>query len=86
MQSTVDLTYLADTVVLLRYFEARGVLKQAISVVKKRSGNHERNIREMRVDKGGVFVGQPLTDFQGVLLGVPSLHNPNGHAHAKAQS
>ncbi len=72
MQSAVDLTYLADTVVLLRYFEARGVLKQALSIVKKRTGNHERTIREIKITKGGVQVSQPLTDMQGVLTGVPS--------------
>ena len=71
MQSIVDLTYLADTVVLLRYFEARGAVKQAISVMKKRSGNHERTIREMTVGKGGIQVGKPLTHLQGVLTGMP---------------
>ncbi|MCD6052103.1 MAG: circadian clock protein KaiC [Verrucomicrobia bacterium] len=72
MQSAVDLTYLADTVVLLRYFEARGVLKQALSIVKKRTGNHERTIREISIGKGGVQVSEPLTGMQGVLTGVPS--------------
>jgi circadian clock protein KaiC len=71
MQSKVDLTYLADTVVLFRYFEAMGEVKQAISVIKKRSGHHERTIRELRVDEGGIRVGPPLTEFQGVLTGVP---------------
>ena len=71
-QTTVDLTYLADTVVLSRYFESRGELKQALSVIKKRSGNHERTIREMRVDKQGIWIGEPLEDFQGVLTGVPA--------------
>lgn len=74
MQSTVDLTYLADTVLLLRYFEARGALKQALSVVKKRSGNHERTIREIKVGDGGIQVGNPLTDMQGVLTGIPIIH------------
>jgi circadian clock protein KaiC len=72
MQSSVDLTYLADTVVLLRYFEARGELKQAISVVKKRSGNHEKTIREIKIGRGGIQLGPPLTDMHGVLTGVPS--------------
>jgi circadian clock protein KaiC len=72
MTSSVDLTYLADTVVLLRYFEARGSLRQAISVVKKRTGYHERTIREMRLGKEGIIIGTPLIDFQGVLTGVPS--------------
>jgi circadian clock protein KaiC len=72
MQSTVDLTYLADTVVLLRYFEARGAVKQAISVIKKRSGDHERTIREIRIGAGGVEVGESLTNLQGVLTGLPT--------------
>jgi circadian clock protein KaiC len=66
-----DVSYLADTVILLRYFEVSGSVRQAISVVKKRSGDHERMIRECRVQKGGLFVGEPLREFQGVLTGVP---------------
>ncbi len=66
-----DVSYLADTVILLRYFEVSGSVRQAISVVKKRSGDHERMIRECRVQKGGLFVGEPLRGFQGVLTGVP---------------
>jgi circadian clock protein KaiC len=72
MQSAVDLTYLADTVVLFRYFEARGAVKQAISVIKKRSGNHERTIREIQIGEGGVTVGDALTNLQGVLTGLPT--------------
>jgi circadian clock protein KaiC len=75
MQSSVDLTYLADTVILLRYFEAEGAIHQAISVMKKRSGNHERTIREFSVGADGVTVGQPLTDMHGVLTGIPTLKN-----------
>jgi circadian clock protein KaiC len=71
-QSYVDLTYLSDTVVLLRYFEARGSVHQAISVIKKRSGNHERTIREIRVTPQGIAVGEPLTNFHGVLTGTPT--------------
>jgi circadian clock protein KaiC len=71
MQATVDLTYLADTVILLRYFEARGAIKQAISIIKKRSGNHERTIREFRVGGQGIELGEPLTGLQGVLMGTP---------------
>ena len=67
----VDLTYLADTVMLLRYFEAAGEVKQAISVVKKRTGNHERTIREFRINRNGIEIGEPLREFQGVLTGVP---------------
>lgn len=72
MQSTVDLTYLADAVVLLRFFEARGEMKQALSIIKKRSGNHERTIREIRVDAYGIKIGEPLHNMQGVLTGVPN--------------
>jgi circadian clock protein KaiC len=74
MTAAVDLTYLADTVILLRYFEARGAVKQALSVIKKRSGNHERTIREIKVGKKGIEVGKPLADMQGVLTGVPSFN------------
>jgi circadian clock protein KaiC len=72
MDSSIDLTYLADTVVLLRYFEARGTVKKAISVIKKRSGKHETFIRELNIDQQGVRVGNKLTEFQGVLTGTPS--------------
>jgi len=68
----VDASYLADTVVLLRYFESQGRVRGAISVLKKRSGMHERTIREFEVTLGGVRVGPPLDDFQGVLTGVPT--------------
>jgi circadian clock protein KaiC len=71
MQSPIDASYLADSVILLRYFEARGEVRQAISVMKKRSGKHERTIRELRIDQRGLQVGQPLSVFQGVLSGTP---------------
>jgi circadian clock protein KaiC len=73
MQSPIDVSYLADTVLLFRYFEQAGALHQALSVVKKRSGPHERTIRELVFDKGKVYVGKPLTNFEGVLTGVPRL-------------
>lgn len=72
MQSPVDTTYLADNVILFRYFEARGQVRRAISVVKKRSGKHELSIREMQVTEEGVQIGPPLEEFQGVLTGVPT--------------
>ncbi len=72
MESPVDLSYLADTVVLMRYFESAGAVHQAVSVVKKRRGRHERTIREFRLGPGGVSVGEPLRQFHGVLTGVPS--------------
>jgi circadian clock protein KaiC len=86
MQSTVDLTYLADTVVLLRYFEARRAVKQAISIIKKRSGNHERTIREIRVSQNGIEVGETLTNLQGVLLGVPSFVDSAGKSATEYMS
>jgi circadian clock protein KaiC len=73
MRSPVDVTYLADTVILLRYFEALGRVRRAMSVVKKRTGAHEDTIREYRIGASGVTLGKPLTDFQGVLRGVPVL-------------
>ena len=71
MQAPVDASYLADAVILLRYFEAQGSVRQAISVVKKRGGRHERTIREFRMDEGAIRVGEPLREFRGVLTGVP---------------
>ena len=71
-QAPVDLSYLADTVVYLRYFEASGEVKQALSVIKKRSGPHEKTIREFKLEPGkGIRIGQPLREFQAVLAGVP---------------
>jgi circadian clock protein KaiC len=76
MRAPVDVTYLADTVLLLRYFEAAGEVRRAVSVIKKRSGQHEKAIREYEIGDGGVKVGPPLTDFQGVLRGVPNFVGP----------
>jgi circadian clock protein KaiC len=67
--SPIDLSYLADTVVLLRYFEAHSEIRQAISVMKRRTGPHERTIRELRIDSRGIRVGAPLTEFHGVMSG-----------------
>jgi circadian clock protein KaiC len=72
MTAPVDLSYLADTVVLLRYFEAMGRVRKAISVIKKRSGRHESTIREFIISREGIEVGEPLIEFQGVLTGVPN--------------
>jgi circadian clock protein KaiC len=71
MGAPVDVSYLADTVFLMRFFEARGALKKAVSVVKKRSGYHEDTIREFRMARNGLVVGEPLFNFQGVMTGVP---------------
>jgi circadian clock protein KaiC len=72
MQSPVDVSYLADSVLLFRYFEHAGEIRQALSVIKKRSGPHERAIRELRFDQGGISVGDPLNQFEGVLTGIPT--------------
>ncbi|HTU46402.1 MAG TPA: ATPase domain-containing protein [Bryobacteraceae bacterium] len=71
MQSPVDVSFLADTVILLRFFEAAGSVRQAISVVKKRRGAHERTLREMKIGSTGVQIGEVLEEFEGVLTGVP---------------
>jgi circadian clock protein KaiC len=71
MASPVDLSYLADTLVLLRYFEAGGEIRKAVSIPKKRGGHHEPTIRELAMDGSGLRVGAPLNDFRGVLTGVP---------------
>lgn len=71
LQAPVDISYLADTVVLLRYFEAAGAVQSALSVLKKRDGGHERTIRPLSMGAGGLQIGQPLHEFQGILTGAP---------------
>jgi circadian clock protein KaiC len=71
MVAPVDASYLADAVILLRYFETQGEVRQAISVLKKRGGAHERTIRELRLEGGRIRVGPPLRQFRGVLTGIP---------------
>ncbi|WP_414472787.1 ATPase domain-containing protein [Microvirga sp. M2] len=88
MATPIDMTYLSDAVVLMRFFEAQGRIRRAISVIKKRTGLHEDTIREYRIDSAGVRVGEPLTNFRGVLTGVPTydgaeaslLKDRDGHA------
>jgi circadian clock protein KaiC len=72
MNAPIDASYLADAVILMRYFEARGEVRQAISIVKKRGGQHERTIREFRFGRGGLEIGEPLRNFRGVLSGIPT--------------
>jgi circadian clock protein KaiC len=72
MSTPVDASYLADSIVLFRYFEMRGEVRKAISVAKKRGGPHENTIREISISTQGIHVGEPLNQFQGVLTGVPS--------------
>jgi circadian clock protein KaiC len=71
LPAPIDLSYLADAVVLLRFFEAEGLVRKAISVMKKRTGVHETSIRELMIGRGGIRVGQPLMQFHGVLTGAP---------------
>jgi circadian clock protein KaiC len=77
MQTPVDVSYLADTVIMLRYFEAAGAVRRALSIVKKRTGAHENTIRELRLSSEGITVGDPLTEFQGVLSGIPHFKGNN---------
>jgi circadian clock protein KaiC len=76
MHAPVDASYLADAVLLLRYFEVKGEVRQALSVMKKRGGPHERTIREFRFGSDGIHVGGVLRDFRGVLTGVPIYEGP----------
>jgi circadian clock protein KaiC len=72
VRSDVDLSYLSDGIVVFRFFEAQGAVRTAVSVVKSRVNAHERTIRELLLTEGGVKVGEALTDFDGVLTGIPS--------------
>lgn len=74
----VDVSYLADTVMIFRYFEAKGALHRALSVVKKRTGAHENTIRELKITNEGIRVGEPLRKFHGVLAGVPIYEGMQG--------
>lgn len=80
MNSPVDASYLADAIVLMRYFESRGEVRQAVSVVKKRGGMHERSIREIKLGSSGIAVGPPLREFRGILTGVPIVEPTRGAA------
>ena len=72
MSTPIDVSYLADNILILRYFETKGEVRQAISMMKKRSGGHERSIRELRLGDNTIKVGKPLSDFQGILSGSPT--------------
>ncbi len=86
MKTPVDVTYLADTVILLRYFEAMGRVKRAVSVIKKRTGQHEHTIREYTISQGGLLLGEPLDQFQGVLRGVPQFVGKPGALNTGLES
>jgi circadian clock protein KaiC len=77
MQTPIDASYLADTVIALRYFEAAGQIRRAVSVIKKRSGFHEDTLREMTLGAGGLRVGQPLSEYHGVFSGIPQVGAPS---------
>lgn len=77
MATPADVSYLADTVLMLRYFEAEGEVRRAVSVIKKRTGAHENTIRELKITSQGLRVGEPLTKFRGVLTGVPTYSGTN---------
>lgn len=72
LESPIDVSYLIDTILLMRFFEAQGEVHKAVSVVKKRLGSHERTIRECRLGRNGLRIGDPLTEFHGVLSGIPT--------------
>jgi circadian clock protein KaiC len=72
MQTPVDASYLADSIVVFRYFEVKGEVRKAISVAKKRGGSHENTIRELTIDAHGLRVGDPLVEYHGVLTGIPA--------------
>ena len=83
MRSPVDMTYLSDTVLLMRFFEAHGRVLRALSVVKKRTGSHEDTIREFRISGVGISLGEPLHEFHGVLGGAPVY---SGSARLRSES
>jgi circadian clock protein KaiC len=74
--SDLDVSYLADTVLLFRYFEAAGEIRQALTVFKKRTGPHDRSVRQLTIDSLGVQVGEPLREFRGIMTGVPQYEGP----------
>jgi circadian clock protein KaiC len=79
MMAPIDVSYLADAVILLRFFEAHGAVRKAISMVKRRAGAHEASIRELRISDAGITVGEPLTNFRGILTGVPQFDTSRPH-------
>ena len=78
MQDQFDLSYLADNIILMRYFEAQGRVRNALSIVKKRVGMHERTLREFTLGEAGIRIGGPLHEFEGVLTGTPTYIGKNG--------
>ena len=70
MRSQADISYLADNVLLMKYFEVQGAIRRAFSVIKKRSGSHETAIRELTLSSSGLHIGEPLVNFRGILSGL----------------
>ena len=77
MHADLNVSYLSDTVILLRYFEMSGEIRQVISILKQRAGQHERALRELTFAKGGIQISEPLSSFRGVLTGIPDFHKDN---------
>jgi circadian clock protein KaiC len=84
MQVKIDVSYLSDNILLMRYFEAQGELRQALSVLKKRTGKHERTIREFSMKDSHLRIGPPLDEFHGVLSGLPMVHGSMANASQEA--
>lgn len=78
LRSDIDISYLADTVMMLRFFEAAGQVRKSIAVIKTRTSDHERSIREFKIDSTGITVGDPIRDFYGILSGAPIYTPSNG--------
>jgi circadian clock protein KaiC len=71
LRSDIDISYLADTVMMLRFFETAGQVRKSVSVIKTRTSDHERTIREFRIDSRGIVIGEPIRNFSGILSGTP---------------
>jgi circadian clock protein KaiC len=85
MAAPVDMSFLADNVFLLRFFEAGGRVRKALTMVKRRTGPHETSIRELRVETGALRLSEPLTEFSGVLSGVPVYTGSGQHLHGEGR-
>ena len=83
MRAPIDVTYLADTVLALRYYEADGAVHKAISVIKKRTGAHEQTIREVIIGYRHIVIGRPLSDFRGIFTGTPQPERPPRKAETR---
>ena len=86
IQGPLDVSYMADTVVLVRHFEPAGAVRRAISVIKKRSGAYETTVRELELASGGISVGEPVNDFSGVLSGMPIFQSQVRRQSTRRQS